>query len=67
MQKSAHLIGSAEAADLLGIDRATFNRWAAGGRIEAAHVMPGATGARLFDKAVVEKLRDDLAAQKAAS
>jgi excisionase family DNA binding protein len=50
------LLRSLEAASLLGIDRATFNRWVAAGRIEPAVEFPGKTGARLFARADVEKL-----------
>ena len=50
------LIGSAVAARLLGINRATFNRWAA--RDDAALVVkiPGRTGVRLFHRADIEAL-----------
>lgn len=54
-------LSSAEAADTLGVDRATFNRWAAAGRITAALKMPGATGARLFAREDVEALRSERA------
>lgn len=62
MQNSGHLIGSAQAAKLLGIDRATFNRWVAAGRITPAVQFPGIRGARLFTVEAVEKLRDEDAA-----
>ena len=48
------LIGSAEAAILLKIDRATLNRWAAKGLIPTAVRAPGETGPRLFNRADVE-------------
>jgi excisionase family DNA binding protein len=54
------LIGSAEACQLLGIDRATLSRWVADKRITPAHALPGRTGARLFHRRDIT----DLAATK---
>ena len=56
MHKPAHLIGSAEAAELLGVDRATFNRWVASGRVHATAQLPGRTGARMFSRTYIESL-----------
>ena len=67
MHNTDHLIGSAEAAELLGIDRATFNRWVLAGRITPAVEFPGKRGARLFERADVERIADGLTADKAAS
>ena len=53
------LIGSAEAAEVCGVDRATFNRWVVAGEIEPAVAMPGRTGARMFERADVERIRDE--------
>ena len=55
------LLRSLEAAEVLGIDRATFNRWVAAGHIEPAVEFPGKRGARLFARADVEQLRDERA------
>jgi excisionase family DNA binding protein len=55
MTSTAH-IGSAEAARLLGVDRATFNKWVTRGDITATFKYPGATGPRLFRRADVERL-----------
>ena len=52
------LIGSAEAAELLGIDRATISRWVAAGRLTPAGKIPGLTGARMFHRKDVEALRE---------
>lgn len=52
------LIGSAEAATILHIDRASVNRWAARGVLEAAVRAPGATGPRLFYRADVLALAE---------
>ena len=61
------LVGSDEARRLAGVPYSTFMRWVADGRIKPALVMPGISGAKLFDRADVEKLRDDIAAKAAAS
>lgn len=56
MLKLPRLIGSAQAAKILDIDRATFNRWVKAGRVPVAMEMEGPTGARLFDAEVIEAL-----------
>lgn len=56
MTKNAPLIGSAQAAKVFGVDRATYNRWVAEGRIPIAVEMEGETGARLFDADVIDQL-----------
>lgn len=56
MLKNQPLIGSAQAAKIFGVDRATFNRWVAAGRIPVAVEMDGPTGARLFDADVIDQL-----------
>jgi excisionase family DNA binding protein len=61
------LIGSDEAARLLGVDRATVLRWREDDTITAAVKMPGPTGAYLFHRADVEKLAADRAAKAVAS
>lgn len=48
------LIGSRQAADIIGCDRDTLNRWVREGRIDEHHKLPGVTGSRLFDREVVE-------------
>ena len=47
------LIGTAEAADLLGKPITTINRMALDGRLPVAVQMPGRTGARLYRRADV--------------
>jgi excisionase family DNA binding protein len=59
------LIGSGEAGEILGIDRATVTRWVKSGRLRSQK-LPGESGAYVFDRAAVEQLRDEIAA-KAAS
>jgi predicted DNA-binding transcriptional regulator AlpA len=56
MPKTAPLIGSAQAAKILKVSRATFNRWVAAGEVPVAVEMDGLTGARLFDADVIEAL-----------
>lgn len=58
---SDDLIGTAEAAALIGRTVATLNRWAAESREDRpqpALTLPGKTGARLYRRADVEAYRD---------
>lgn len=59
------LIGAAKAAEILGVDRRTLSRWAREGRLDVPAQLDGRTGARLFRRADVERLRDALAARAA--
>lgn len=52
----AEYLGAAEAARRLGIDRSTFNKQVRMGAIPTAMKLPGRTGARLFDPAVIDRL-----------
>jgi predicted site-specific integrase-resolvase len=56
MHKNTPLIGSAQAAKVFGVSRATFNRWVASGDIPVAVVMDGLTGARLLDADIIDQL-----------
>lgn len=56
MQQIPRLIGSAQAAKIFDVDRATFNRWVKAGRVPIAVDMGGQTGARLFDADVIEQM-----------
>lgn len=56
MSKNPRLIGSAQAAKTFQVDRATFNRWVAAGRVPVAVEMDGPTGARLFDADVIDEM-----------
>jgi DNA-binding transcriptional MerR regulator len=58
-------IDSMEAATILGVSQATFNRWAAKGDILANYKGRGVSGARLFKQADVEKLAKDRARARA--
>ena len=53
------LISTAEAARRLGITVSTLNRRAASGSIPVAVQVPGETGARLYDAAVIDQLTTD--------
>ena len=56
------LISTAKAARRLGITVSTLNRRAASGSIPVAVRVPGETGARLYDAAVIDQLATDPAA-----
>lgn len=60
------LIGSAEACRLLGIDKATLTRWVSQDRLEPAHKLPAKNGAFLFNRADIERLRDEIADEAAS-
>lgn len=49
------LIGARDVATLLGVSRATVNRWAESGRIEQVGEL-GKRGIRVFDRAEIERL-----------
>ena len=49
------LIGTADAAQLLGIGRATVHRWAESGRLHQVGEL-GKRGVRVFDRAEIEQL-----------
>lgn len=61
-----NVIGTTEAAEVLGVDPATITRMAKDGRL-TGRKLPGATGAWVFDLADVERLRDELASAKTAA
>lgn len=51
-----NLIGTAEAAALLRIDRSSLVRRVRAGTIEPVQKLPAATGAYLFDREAIERL-----------
>lgn len=55
------LIGAAEAAEVIGIDRSTLTRWVAAEKITPALRMPGQSGAMLFRRAEVQALAAEMA------
>lgn len=56
------VITAAAASKLLNVDRTTFLRWVAAGRIEPVMKLHGLTGARLFNRADVQALVNERAA-----
>ncbi len=56
------LIGSADACDLLSINRSTLSRWVSAGKLTPTHRLRGTTGAFLFKREDVEALRQGSAA-----
>ncbi|WP_032363994.1 helix-turn-helix domain-containing protein [Rhodococcoides fascians] len=57
MPNPDELIGSSEAASIIGVSRATLTRWVQSGRIEPAKKLPGLTGAALFDRDEIEAMK----------
>ena len=51
------LIGTVEAAAMLGVDPSTLTRWVDKGKITAAHKMPGTSGAYLFTRAEIDRIK----------
>lgn len=64
MNTTPQMIGSAAAAQRLGVSRGHFNKLVAMGAIRPVVSMDGRTGARLFDPAVIDTYRANI---KAAS
>ena len=50
MDSADDLIGTPEAASILGVSRATMTRWVQAGELEPATKLPGLTGAALFHR-----------------
>lgn len=64
MQMHSDLIGTAEACEILGIDRATLTRRVAAGKV-ASHKLPGRTGAHLYSRTEIQALRDEPTVERA--
>lgn len=56
MMPPMELIGTAEAATVIGVERSTLSHWIAKGRITPHQKLPGRTGAVLFTRAEVERV-----------
>lgn len=54
MANADDLIGTPEAASIIGVSRATMTRWVQSGELEPATKLPGLTGAALFNRADIE-------------
>lgn len=67
MTNHAPLIGSAQAARIFRVDRATFNRWVAAGDVPFVVELEGPTGARLFDADLIDQLAAKKRADKAGA
>ena len=64
-----HLIGSAEAAQILGVTRQTLTRWLNEGRLKPVHRFPsaGKNGALVYVRADIEQLHESLTTKKEAA
>lgn len=58
MTQTSELIGAAEAARILGVNRSTVTRWAQSGRITPHTKLPTTNGALVFNRADVEALQE---------
>ena len=56
------LIGTAEAARILGVDRSTLVRQVDAGKVAPVQKLGAATGAYVFDRAYVQRLAAERAA-----
>lgn len=61
------LLGTVEAAEMIGVERSTLTRWVASGRILPIRKLPGRNGAVLFDRTEVERVAAGYAEEIAAS
>jgi excisionase family DNA binding protein len=59
MTSDAALVGSAEASEILGVDRSTLLRWAAAGRIKGIKLGPE-TAPFVFDRAEIERVAAEI-------
>jgi excisionase family DNA binding protein len=57
----SQLIGAAEAAQILGLERSTLTRWIQRGRIQPLAQLDGARGAYVFDRSDVLSLTQEAA------
>lgn len=63
----ANLLSTAEAAEVIGVERSTLTRWVQLGRIAEAHKVDGPNGIRLFDADEVERAAKEYAAERAGA
>lgn len=59
------LVGSAEAAQELHVDRSTFLRWVKAGKISPAMAGNGKTGEKFFSREDIDALAAEVAAKRA--
>jgi hypothetical protein len=62
-----NLIGTPQAATILGWSRAKVKREAKAGRLPYEHKMPTVTGAYLFHRSVIQTIADNRARAEAAA
>lgn len=55
------IIGSRQAAELMGMSVSHFTRNVRAGNIEPAHKLPGLRGAYMFDRALIERMAKETA------
>lgn len=67
MSQQANLIGTADAAEILGWSRAKVKREAQARRLPYEHKMPTQTGAYLFHRSVIETIAANRARAEAAA
>lgn len=60
------LIGTGEAARILGVNRATVVRWVEAGNLRTVGKLPGRLGGHLFDRGYIEG-RADATREKAGA
>ncbi len=56
MPQQLEMLTTAQACQVLGIERTTLTRWVAAGRIKPAHKLPSRNGAFLFHRDDVKAL-----------
>jgi hypothetical protein len=53
------LVGTVEAAEIIGCERSTLSRWVALHKLTPALQLTGPSGAHLFHRADIERLADE--------
>lgn len=66
MSADEPLIGAEEAAELLGVHRATLLRWAAAGKLDIIHKGRGVNGAVILSRSQVLRLARERLARESA-
>jgi predicted site-specific integrase-resolvase len=56
METESDLVGTRDAAEIIGCERSTLSRWVALGKLPLALQLTGPTGAHLFHRADVDRL-----------
>ncbi|HPU40182.1 MAG TPA: helix-turn-helix domain-containing protein [Microthrixaceae bacterium] len=61
------LLGTVEAAEVIGCERSTLSRWITAGRIAPLKKLPGRNGAVLFSRAEVDRVAAIYATERTGS